>query len=349
MNRIALVPFVLATLGVAVAAPSGQAQIVKLENLTERLLRERVASYLQKPEAQAQLTPVRGLIAVSADQIDVTPKAGKPERVVWRYAELATLSPRDRDAVARVLRGVLVQVLGNHQGGLLADADAATVLKVKEHVPTAGSVEGSGASAGGGGAAGAGAGRGAGGGGRWAWTWAWQGSCCGPTVAVPVWYYVPARRVVAEAAPAPVYGPSSRRLAVAEIKGLDAPALYDRAVALYWDNDPEGARELLTRAVERAPRDARLWYFKALAERALGDTRAATASAQRGAALEKIGRADSVEVSLALERVQGPDRLFLRQALDPAVSLAEARQIAEAPIEATVRPAATTPVSAGGR
>lgn len=347
MNRIGLVPFVLATLGVAVIAPSGQAQIVKLENLTERLLRERVASYLQKPEAQTQFTAVRGLIAVSADQIDVTPKTGKPERVVWRYQERTALSPRDRDAVARVLRDVLVQVLGNHQGGLLADADAAPVLKVTEYVPTAGGVGGSGASAGG--AAGAGAGQGTAGGGRWAWTWVWQGSCCGPTVAVPVWYYVPARRVVAEAAPAPVYGPSSRRLAVAEIKGLDAPALYDRAVALYWDNDPEGARELLTRAVERAPRDARIWYFKALAERALGDTRAATASAQRGAALEKIGRSDSVEVSLALERVQGPARLFLRQALDPATSLAEARQIAEAPIDATVRPATTTPVSAGGR
>ena len=57
--------------------------------------------------------------------------------------------------------------------------------------------------------------------------------------------------------------------------------------------------------------DARFWYYKALAERALGAAEKAEASAARGRELHAALRPKADLVAAALERVQGQERRFL--------------------------------------
>ena len=54
----------------------------------------------------------------------------------------------------------------------------------------------------------------------------------------------------------------------------------------FWENNFKSARDHLAAAIKQSPRDARLWYYKALSEKALGDEAAARHSAENGAALE---------------------------------------------------------------
>ena len=60
-----------------------------------------------------------------------------------------------------------------------------------------------------------------------------------------------------------------------------AASLYSEALSFFWDRDAATAAKLLSAAVERESRDARLWYFKALAERAAGKANEAAESARR--------------------------------------------------------------------
>lgn len=91
--------------------------------------------------------------------------------------------------------------------------------------------------------------------------------------------------------------------------GASAERLYADALTLFWDGDYTGARDHLAAAVKADPRDARLWYYKSLAERQLGDAKAARQSAEVGAALEITGVTPRKTVLAALERVQGRERM----------------------------------------
>src|SRR5262249_5951074 len=84
----------------------------------------------------------------------------------------------------------------------------------------------------------------------------------------------------------PTDGLARELMLIRSREATDPELLYRQARTSYWHGDSEAARELLTRAIELDAQDARFWYFRALAERALGDQRAARASAERGAALE---------------------------------------------------------------
>jgi hypothetical protein len=112
-----------------------------------------------------------------------------------------------------------------------------------------------------------------------------------------------------------------------------AGSLYSEALGYYWKGDAEEAASLLSAAVQRDPRDARLWYFKALAERASGKASDAAASARRGAALEVLNPTAAAQLGLALERVQGDDRKFLRLAMD-GLTPEKAEKIAAGPVKA---------------
>lgn len=113
-----------------------------------------------------------------------------------------------------------------------------------------------------------------------------------------------------------------------------AASLYTEARSLYWRGEAEEAGRLLSAAVQREPRDATLWYYKALAERAEGRAKEAAESARRGAALELLNPTAAPLLGLALERVQGDDRKFLRVAMD-GLTIEKAEQIAAQPVKAT--------------
>ena len=61
-----------------------------------------------------------------------------------------------------------------------------------------------------------------------------------------------------------------------------------------------------------SPGDARFWYYRALAERALGDNKAAEASRLEGQKAEKKSGVKA-DLAQALERVQGARRAWLRE------------------------------------
>jgi hypothetical protein len=108
-----------------------------------------------------------------------------------------------------------------------------------------------------------------------------------------------------------------------------AEKLFADAMFLFFDGDVASAREHLAAAAKQAPRDARVWYFKALAERALGDESAARTSAANGAALEILGVTEKRALLTALERIQGTDRAFLSDLVTgpKAISVETARTI----------------------
>jgi hypothetical protein len=117
----------------------------------------------------------------------------------------------------------------------------------------------------------------------------------------------------------------------------DPAALYWKARDTYWQRDYSAALAVLVRATELDALDARSWYFRALAERALGHAEAAKTSALRAAALKVLGQSDEVQIGLALERVQGAERRFLNAA-ESAMSLEIARQIVPAPLPRPLGP-----------
>jgi hypothetical protein len=65
-------------------------------------------------------------------------------------------------------------------------------------------------------------------------------------------------------------------------------------------------------AIRLSNADPRFWYYRALAERALGDRKAAEASRQAGIKAEKKGGVKADELFYALERIQGARRVWLR-------------------------------------
>lgn len=112
--------------------------------------------------------------------------------------------------------------------------------------------------------------------------------------------------------PLPVAVPVQREIRVVPVpKKAGVDRLYIDAIVLYFENKFESSRNHLHEAVKQSPRDARLWYFKALAEKAMGDENAARGSAEKGAALEILGVTEKRSILMSLERIQGRDRTFL--------------------------------------
>jgi hypothetical protein len=108
-----------------------------------------------------------------------------------------------------------------------------------------------------------------------------------------------------------------------------AEKLYADALWLFWENNFKSSRDHLAAAIKQSPRDARMWYYKALSEKAIGDDAAARQSAENGAALEIMGMTDKHSILAALERVQGKDRKFLNDLVSgpKALSVRSASEI----------------------
>ncbi|MBN9121206.1 MAG: tetratricopeptide repeat protein [Planctomycetes bacterium] len=88
----------------------------------------------------------------------------------------------------------------------------------------------------------------------------------------------------------------------------DAVRLYDAGYRQFWAGKYAEALENLTAGVALDPKDARIWYYKALAEDALGRAAAARASALRAATERNGNRDQETAVIEALKAVQGPKR-----------------------------------------
>jgi tetratricopeptide (TPR) repeat protein len=101
-----------------------------------------------------------------------------------------------------------------------------------------------------------------------------------------------------------------------------AAASYGRGVHAYFDGRYDDAEAWLARALEFNPDDPRLFYFRALSLMRLGRSDEACSEMEVGAALE-AERPNRYGVGVALQRVQGGDRLVLekyrRQALAGAL------------------------------
>jgi hypothetical protein len=110
--------------------------------------------------------------------------------------------------------------------------------------------------------------------------------------------------------------PPARRAARRMPTAGDPDALFWRGYGLYWEGRYADALEYLEGAVALRGQDPRYWSYKALAERKLGYDREASASARQAVALRLQNRPGSADVGTVLERVQGPDRVFLNAAAD---------------------------------
>ncbi len=109
-------------------------------------------------------------------------------------------------------------------------------------------------------------------------------------------------------------------------------SLFSDGVTAYWDHDYARACDGFLAAVLANPRDARFWYYRALAERAAGRSSEAEESVRRGAALEVLQTPNSSQIALSLERIQGLDRRFLHSAVTPDLTVERAEQIASQPV-----------------
>lgn len=346
-----LIPLVVLLL----ASTSGYADPVPLSNLSEPLLRERVRLYLLTNEGKLQVVPVRLLARLQVEQIFYTASGGKPVRLAWQYEPIGMLTASQSQTVEKVLREVFTQVFGNFQGGLLSDADKDLVFEVMVVRPTPpisnrppeGSspplpTGGRGATLGGNAAAVPVP--------RLGIAWYYGcGSCCPELIPFYFYYYTyestSSHTAVCRSSAASTLAvtTSTRRpdIETNEIRQImlerlkdakDPSALYWRARTYYWQGDKGAALALLIRATELDAQDARYWYFRALAERAVGENEAAKESARRAAALKMLRHPDELQIGLALERVQGAERKYLRDAAGEILTSDTAMQIARVPI-----------------
>jgi tetratricopeptide (TPR) repeat protein len=112
---------------------------------------------------------------------------------------------------------------------------------------------------------------------------------------------------------------ASREAKAIDLNGLtasDAEPLFWKGCRLYWDGEHAEALARFEAATKLNGQDARFWYYRSLAESALGRAKVAEASARRGAELQLAGLPSQDSIRQALERVQGEPRARLRQALE---------------------------------
>jgi tetratricopeptide (TPR) repeat protein len=136
--------------------------------------------------------------------------------------------------------------------------------------------------------------------------------CCGAAVPTYRWSYQPANGGAGNGSAAADNVPIS----LDGLKATDAPKLFWRGYNLYWQGEYEAAWQRFDAAARLADDDARYWYYKALTELALGRDDDAAKSRQRGAELQVRARPSAEAIGRALERIQGPRRMWLREGLD---------------------------------
>jgi len=89
--------------------------------------------------------------------------------------------------------------------------------------------------------------------------------------------------------------------------------LYGTGVHAYFTGDHQRAKELLTSAIQTGGQDPRAWYFRGLACLKLQAPEDAKRDFQQGSKLESADQDRMYNISKALERVQGADRMVLEQ------------------------------------
>ena len=111
---------------------------------------------------------------------------------------------------------------------------------------------------------------------------------------------------------------TSRRPARAsrESDAADAVKAFGAGYDLYWTGHPAEALAAFQAAVDLSRDDARFWYFKGLAESALGDTQSAEASIWQAARFQKQNLPDARSIGMALVRVQGPTRQYINEMIE---------------------------------
>jgi len=98
-----------------------------------------------------------------------------------------------------------------------------------------------------------------------------------------------------------------------EARDLDsADTLYSQGVHAYFAGRSSEGELLLSRAMELASQDPRIYYYRALCLLRLGRSDQARGDMMVGAALE-AERVNRYAIGKALERVQGSDRLLLER------------------------------------
>ncbi|MCS7237883.1 MAG: hypothetical protein NZ899_06390 [Thermoguttaceae bacterium] len=117
--------------------------------------------------------------------------------------------------------------------------------------------------------------------------------------------------------------------------------LFGQAATLYWGGKYTEALKLLEEGVASSPEDPRLWYYKGLAETALGREKEAKRSFARAIWLhETASPEDQRLVTQALARVQGKARLALEEA---RLLSAMPAKIAEPPLRQAPKSATAVP------
>jgi hypothetical protein len=129
-----------------------------------------------------------------------------------------------------------------------------------------------------------------------------------------------------------------RKLLLKNRTAEDVPGLVYRANQTYQDQEYREALDLSWAAVKLDASEARAWYSKAVNERALGLTEDARASAERGAALERLGQKGTLA---SLTNLSTDHRQFLAEVLARVNTESAPQVVAKpAPIESV---AAMTP------
>jgi tetratricopeptide (TPR) repeat protein len=94
-----------------------------------------------------------------------------------------------------------------------------------------------------------------------------------------------------------------------------AQAYYGQGSHHFWRGDYSAALEQFRSAVAADDHDARFWYFKGLTEQRLSLNQQALDSLATGAKLEIQGYPGRAILYRSLERVQGAERLALKEAV----------------------------------
>ena len=89
--------------------------------------------------------------------------------------------------------------------------------------------------------------------------------------------------------------------------------MYGQGVHAYFSGQLDQAHELFTAAIDQGSQDPRCYYFRGLSFAKLGRPDEAEADYRQGAELEASGAAQQINIGLALQRVQGAQRLQLEE------------------------------------
>lgn len=107
--------------------------------------------------------------------------------------------------------------------------------------------------------------------------------------------------------------------------------IYSDGVHAFFRCDAHGARQFLDDAILHGSRDPRVYYFRALAQHAMGDTVAFEEDVRMAAELEVRG-SGTFDIGRTLERIQGPTRIELeRLRREVHLNLAKQRPVTPTP------------------